>query len=296
MQPTKTKLYQKRDFGEVLNATFTFLRNNAKSYLSIHLAISGIFVALYVLFTAFATTEVFNESFLAQQQGNLNNFSIMNVLANILQALSTLSIALVTFAYLKKYHESESGEVHLAEVWSLFSKYFLPVLGLSFLWGMALVLGFVLLIIPGIYLMVRWSMVLPLAIIDDKPVMDTFGKSNDLVKGSSWPVFGMLIVLAIISYIISLAITLPAGIIFGVDAFMQFSDPDNLDVNRLFGWKFVLVMIFGAIGSMAGQLVYYVGLAFQYFSLIEAKESRGLLDDIEAAGQKPTDESNQGSY
>lgn len=294
MQPTKTKLYQKRDFGEVLNATFSFLRNNARSYLTIQLAVSGIFVGLYILFTALVTTEVFNEDFL--EGGGAGDFTVLNLLANVLQLLSTMSIGLVTFAYLKKYQESETGEVHLADVWSLFARYFFPILGLSILFGIGLVIGFIFLIIPGLFLLTRWSMVMPSVIIDGNSILDSFGKSNDLVKGNSWPVFGMLIVLGIISYAISLAITMPAGIIFGVDAFMQFSDPDNLDATQLFGWKFVLVMVFGAIGSMAGQLVYYAGLAFQYFSLVEAKESRGLLNEIEEAGQNPTDHSNPGTY
>lgn len=68
------------------------------------------------------------------------------------------------------------------------------LLGLSLLSGIAVVLGLLFLLIPGIYLLVRWSAAVPAMIAEDSGVIDSFGLSAGVVKGRFWHVFASMLV------------------------------------------------------------------------------------------------------
>jgi len=66
-----------------------------------------------------------------------------------------------------------------------FASYF----GASFLSGLGMVLGFVLLIAPGIYLMGRWSIATGLVIAEDEGAARSLRRSWDLTRASHWALF-----------------------------------------------------------------------------------------------------------
>ncbi len=72
---------------------------------------------------------------------------------------------------------------------------------LSFFYGFLIGFGFVALIIPGIYLMCRYALVLP-AYVDKKTfIKESFSYSADLTAGNKWKIFGFLICIALVSLI-----------------------------------------------------------------------------------------------
>ncbi len=83
---------------------------------------------------------------------------------------------------------------------------------LSILWVTVLsilltVLGFVLLIVPGVYLAVALSVVVPVLMLEDRKGRKALGRSRELVKGRWWPTFGvfllgLLIIPAIVEWIV----------------------------------------------------------------------------------------------
>jgi hypothetical protein len=70
-------------------------------------------------------------------------------------------------------------------------------------------LGFVLLIIPGLYLLTIWSMLIPAIVLERRSVGEAFGRSREIVRGNWWPVFGLILItfvlVAIASALISAA-------------------------------------------------------------------------------------------
>lgn len=70
--------------------------------------------------------------------------------------------------------------------------------------------GLVFLIVPGLILFTRWIFIVPVIVLEKKSAGESFGRSWGLVKGSSWPVFALIlltvIVLGVGSSLISLAL------------------------------------------------------------------------------------------
>jgi len=70
--------------------------------------------------------------------------------------------------------------------------------------------GLVFLIVPGLILFTRWIFIVPVIVLEKKSAGESFGRSSGLVKGSSWPVFALIlltvIVLGVGSSLISLAL------------------------------------------------------------------------------------------
>jgi len=57
----------------------------------------------------------------------------------------------------------------------------------------AVTVGLALLIVPGLYLMTIWAVVLPVAVVERPGVFDAFGRSRQLVRGSNWKVLGVFL-------------------------------------------------------------------------------------------------------
>jgi hypothetical protein len=68
----------------------------------------------------------------------------------------------------------------------------------TFLYFGATVIGFFLLFIPGLYLSVIWGFFVYAIVLEDYSALDGFKYSQKLVKGRWWPIFGSMIVGAIL--------------------------------------------------------------------------------------------------
>ena len=60
----------------------------------------------------------------------------------------------------------------------------LALLGVSILFGVGVGIGFVLLIIPGLILLVMWSVVAPVTVLERPGVFAAFGRSRELVRAT----------------------------------------------------------------------------------------------------------------
>jgi hypothetical protein len=80
--------------------------------------------------------------------------------------------------------------------------------------GIAIAIGFVLLIIPGLFLITIWAVIVPVVVIERTGVFDAFGRSRELVKGNGWQVFGVLVLLFIGAFVAQILIAAILGGIF----------------------------------------------------------------------------------
>jgi hypothetical protein len=90
----------------------------------------------------------------------------------------------------------------------------LPSLGAvaaaSILAGIAITIGLFLFIIPGLWLITIWAVIVPVIVIERSGVFGSFGRSQELVRGRFWHVFATLALV----FIIMLAVDIVLGLVF----------------------------------------------------------------------------------
>lgn len=72
---------------------------------------------------------------------------------------------------------------------------FFPNLGIYLLTGLGIVAASFLVLIPGLILIVRWWVVLPVEVVERAGVLGSLRRSRDLTEGTRWRVFGLLLIL-----------------------------------------------------------------------------------------------------
>ena len=96
-----------------------------------------------------------------------------------------------------------------------------PLLVAGVLASIAIAIGLVLLIVPGLVLITIWAVIIPVIVVERTGALESFGRSRRLVKGNAWQVFGVLVVVVIGAFIVQILI---AALIGGVsDSFAGFS-------------------------------------------------------------------------
>lgn len=68
--------------------------------------------------------------------------------------------------------------------------------------GLGIALGFILLIVPGLILLTIWSVIAPAIVLERIGVMESFGRSRQLVKDNGWQVFGVIVIVFIITQVV----------------------------------------------------------------------------------------------
>jgi hypothetical protein len=68
--------------------------------------------------------------------------------------------------------------------------------------GIAIGIGFLLLIVPGLFLLTIWSLLVPVIVLESRRAGESFGRSQELVRGNGWSVFGVVIIVVILSGIV----------------------------------------------------------------------------------------------
>ena len=85
-----------------------------------------------------------------------------------------------------------------------------PVLGqlilVGIIAGIGIVIGFVLIIIPGLFLITIWSVAAPVVVLEHPGALAALKRSRELVSGNGWQVFGVILVLYIVVGVVSFII------------------------------------------------------------------------------------------
>ncbi|MGL4293516.1 MAG: hypothetical protein ACRCSQ_08070 [Bacteroidales bacterium] len=149
-------------------------------------------------------------------------FTIVSLLLGLFQGADVSSIrywlffiitlvigAIFNAGYIKMYLVASEDEEPEFNLFGKSIKKVVPLLIASLLYGLGTMIGTCLLIIPGIWFAIRFSMV-PFAIMDteDCGIIDSFKKSYEMTKGKFWPLLGMfaLFILCLIAGLICLIV------------------------------------------------------------------------------------------
>lgn len=147
-----------------------------------------------------------------------------------------------------------------------------------------------LFIIPGIFLAVALSFVTVIIMIEGKSILKSISRSISLIRGKWWSTFGILLVIGTIVGLIQFAVNMILAMITAFSRLMYPAMP-------FYEIRNILFLSFASIGASMLLPILYIAIAFQYFNVVERKESQGLKQQIDyAANKNDVILNNEGEY
>lgn len=134
------------------------------------------------------------------------NFSLTGFYAlTLLSAVIGIVISALTQAALTRatVAEAEGRRASMGESIAAGVRVLLPLIGLSILLAVGVMIGFIFLIVPGIILYVMWSVAVPALVEERRGVFGSFGRSRELTDGAKWKIFGILLVVLVVYWLLS---------------------------------------------------------------------------------------------
>ena len=126
--------------------------------------------------------------------------------------VSLVAAFLLQAALVKAVQDVRDGRVDMSvgETVSAARPYLWSVMGASILAAIAIGIGLILIIVPGLILITIWAVIVPVIVIEQSGALASFGRSRELVRGRGWHVFGTLVIV----YVILLVVNIVLGLIF----------------------------------------------------------------------------------
>jgi hypothetical protein len=118
-----------------------------------------------------------------------------------------------------------------------------PIFGMLIVGGVGVLIGLMLLIIPGYMLLIAWYVALPVVVVERLGPVASLRRSAQLTKGHRWKIFGIILVMAIVS-----------GIIGGVINVVALMFHNNV-VHSVVEYLFQAVLV--AFESVVGVVLYH---------------------------------------
>jgi hypothetical protein len=78
----------------------------------------------------------------------------------------------------------------------------------SILAGIGIAIGLILVIVPGLYLLTIWCLIVPVIVLEGLGIGAAFERSRALVRGHGWQVFGTLILVFVVLLVVDIVIGL----------------------------------------------------------------------------------------
>jgi len=245
--------------GEILDRTFTLYRR----HFLLFLGLSGIPQVL-VLALGLAQT-MYTPMYPQIPATGFRMFSATNLIFMLVTLLVTMvayllsqggTVLAVSEIYLGR--PTTVGE-SLRRVWDEIGTMF----GVVFLNGLAVGVGFILLIIPGIYLMCRLLVAVPAALIEKRGAVESLERSFGLTRDNAGRAFLIMLLSAVITYAADMLFTFPFGV--GIALSMR-------DYSMLRTWT-AMSQIGGTVGSILTVPVLLIATSVFYYDLRVRKEA-----------------------
>ncbi|WP_316735311.1 hypothetical protein [Pedobacter aquatilis] len=276
-----------RDFGQIINDTFTFVRQNFKPLVKTYFIFSGLFMIagmLAMLLQQYKMVNIVNNIDAFKNSGfGAGLYGLEYFLAILFSLAGYASTTVATLSYIAIYVQKGNQTPTTDEVWGYFKYYFFRIFGSSLLLGLLLAIGFLFCLLPGFWLMPIISLVFPIIVIENGTIGYAFNRSFKLIKGNFWITFGTLFIIWIIVYACMSFVVLPTTLFSMLGLFS--------------GSKPQMSLTFTMLGTVIQYLcqvctvIPIITIALSYFSLVEQKESAGLMQRISTFGneEKPVD-------
>jgi hypothetical protein len=235
---------RKLQVGEVLSEVFAIYRENAG-------------VLIPVAFWLFLVVAIV--------QGIAGSSVILTLLGAALSLVASILYEGMVVSLVRDIQDGRR-DLSVGELYRSVTPVLWPLAGASILFAIGVGIGFVLLIVPGLFLLTIWAVIAPAIVIENRRVTESFGRSRELVKGHGWPVFGVVVCAALITIVVSvILLSIAAAIADGA----------------------ILRIVLGVLASTVTAPITALVAGVLYYRLLQLKGAPGVIAE-EATGEAYT--------
>jgi hypothetical protein len=283
MNDPRITLRAERDFGDVLGATATYVRRNFRSL------ISSLAVIVLPLAIVGAVLQFWAGAEATQIQFILTMSPSQLVYLGLTWVIGFLLVVLLygaTWAHMRLYDLGHTP-ITTGAVWSetrrsiprLAGGWLLVLLGFGVALLVALIpiLGVIAYAVGAVYFVVTFSILGPVLLNEEISIVDSIRRCRTLIEGEWWTAFGVLIVLGLVAFAISMVLSFPVLIATGIGIFHG-----RAIEEVAYG---TTVRATGAVVSLVAWIAYLVpavGVGMLYYSLVEEHDRPGLEAKVDA--------------
>lgn len=311
-QVEKIEFNVERDFGELFNVSFKFVKQNFKKFILTLIYLVGPFLLVTALLNGIYTSNSFDiQSIIKGGVDVLSIFSPLYFLAIIATIISSMVLVGVVCEYMVLYEEKGFDGFSIQDVWNAFKKDFTLILGTFFslflvtivfvivlgvvislfflmgtvggvLGGLILIIGLLIFALPIAFVL---TSIYIIRIRERLGFMEALNKARFLLKDNFWWAWVIMFIAYIIVSILSIVFVIPeaiVGILIGLSSINGGADDYSL-----------MLIIFSAIGIFGTSILrslLIIIVNFYYFSLNEQKEGSGVLSRINQIGSNIAEE------
>ena len=242
--------------GELLDRTFSLYRNHFVLFLGIaalpHLVLLAVQLAGLAI--------------IPSAPGRIST-----VLYSVLWALFIFMVSIIVSAVSQAATIVAVSNVHLdrpAGVLDSFQRVKTKVFGvvaLSILVFLAVIVGFMFLIVPGILLTIRWSLAVPIKVLEDAGVGDSMSRSSQLTDGNRGRIFVIWLLIIVLIFAVGALMQWP--ILFGGMILTKNMGPSA------HVWVMVATQIAGFISQSLVAPLFAIAFSLVYYDQRVRKEA-----------------------
>lgn len=240
--------------GEVLDQTFTLYREN-------FLLFAGITALPYLVLLAF------NFALLLLGRGTKSGVTPSGVSPGMIGSViaasfGALFIYLILIGIAHSATVSAVGDLYLGREASVRSSYqqakgsFVSVIVVMILSSLAIGVGCVFLIIPGVYLACRLAVSVPATVVEKDSPVASMQRSMELTREHAWPMFLLLLLVFVIEIVVGGLLQLPGSVLTFL-ALAAKQKPSVLVAVYNYIAQFASQVLVGPIGTISASLMYY---------------------------------------
>ena len=176
--------------------------------------------------------------------------------------VATMATSLLTYSMSQAASIVAVSELHLDRPITIAGAYraighrVLAICGITVLVGILITVGFLMLILPGIYLVLRWSLVIPVAVLEDAGAITAMERSGELTRGD----LGRILVIYVLYFLLAMVFSSVWMIPVGILVVMSGGDPTDLSLALqviIQVGSYLVTCLFGPLLTIAMSLVYY---------------------------------------
>jgi hypothetical protein len=180
--------------GQLIKESFYNFKSNFINVLLVQLPI------IAIIFLIFGLWVIFNISFSNQIKHEYDAIKYL-ILPSVI--IISLAFILSTFAYRASILKLSSKELKLLDVYKASASGLISFCFTLLLSGLIIFVGFLLFIIPGVILFVRFYFVPFVASLEGIYYRSALRKSSEYVKGLWWKVFARILILVVLLFVVS---------------------------------------------------------------------------------------------